>query len=103
VLERHTEQVDSSSPEEWGELHAHVQRSTERLRRTSTPDRFNYAFLLDQARDGASARDPALHDGAHGVGVRFEDPNYPGRYVVPAPARRVLAEVLDAPPQLLST
>jgi hypothetical protein len=41
--------------------------------------------------------------GAHGVGVRFEDPYYPGRYVVPGPARRVPAEVLDAPPQLLST
>ena len=52
MLERHTEQVGISSPEEWGELHAHVQRSTERLRRESAPDHFNYAFLLDRARDG---------------------------------------------------
>ena len=103
VLKRHTEQVASLSAEEWRELHAHVQRSTERLRTAFAPDHFNYAFLQNQDRHVHLHVIPRYASPRLVAGVQFEDPDYPGHYAVPGPVRRVPAEVLDVLAQLLST
>jgi len=102
VLKRHEEQVGKLSAEEWQELHAHVQRATERLRRAFAPDHFNYAFLQNQDRHVHLHVIPRYATARLVAGVRFEDPDYPGHYAVPGPDRRLTTAVLDALAQLLS-
>ena len=102
VLKRHEEQVVKLSPEEWQELHAHVQRTTERLRRAFAPDHFNYAFLQNQDRHVHLHVIPRYATARLIAGLRFEDPDYPGQYSVPALERRVSAAALDELTQLLN-
>ncbi len=102
VLKRHDEQVAKLSAEEWQELHAQVQRATERLRRAFAPDHFNYAFLQNQDRHVHLHVIPRYATARLVAGLRFEDPDYPGHYAVPGPERRLTTAVLDALAQLLS-
>ncbi len=102
VLKRDEEQVANLSDEEWQELHAHVQRTTERLRRAFAPDHFNYAFLQNQDRHVHLHVIPRYATARLVADLRFEDPDYPGHYAVPGPERRLSATVLDALKRLLT-
>jgi diadenosine tetraphosphate (Ap4A) HIT family hydrolase len=90
------------SEQEWQELRVRVQRTTEQLRRAFAPDHFNYAFLQNQDRHVHLHVIPRYATARMVAGLRFEDPDYPGHYSVPAPERRVSTAVRDALAQLLS-
>ena len=102
VFNHHEEQVANLSEQEWQELHVHIQRTTEQLRRAFAPDHFNYAFLQNQDRHVHLHVIPRYAAARMVAGVRFEDPDYPGHYSVPGPERRVSTAVLDALAQLLN-
>ena len=82
----HEEQVANLSEQELQEVHAHVQHTTERLHRAFAPDHFNYAFLQNQDRHVHLHVIPRYARARMVAGVRFEDPDYPGHYSVPAPS-----------------
>ena len=96
MLKRHEEQVANLSDEEWHELHAHVQGSTERLRRAFAPDHFNYAFLQNQNRHVHLHVIPRYATDRVVLGLRFGDPDYPGHYAGPGRERRLSPGVLEA-------
>ena len=77
VLKHHEEQVANLSGQEWQELHVHIQRTTERLRRAFAPDHFNYAFLQNQDRHVHLHVIPRYAAARMVAGVRFEDPGLP--------------------------
>ena len=101
VLKRHEEQVARLSAAEWVELHAQVQRSTERLRSAFAPHHFNYALLQNQDRHVHLHVIPRYAAPREVSGVVFDDPDYPDHYAVPGRERRVPAAVLAALAELL--
>lgn len=101
VLKRHEVHVVGLSEQEWEELHVHIQRTTEQLRRAFAPDHFNYAFLQNQDRHVHLHVVPRYATGRLVAGVGFDDPDYPDHYSVPGPERRVSTAVLDALAQLI--
>jgi diadenosine tetraphosphate (Ap4A) HIT family hydrolase len=101
VLKRHEEQVARLSAAEWLELHAQVQRTTERLRSAFAPDHFNYGFLQNQDRHVHLHVIPRYAASREVSGIVFDDPDYPDHYAVPGRERRVSPAVLDALATLL--
>lgn len=102
VLRRHEEQVVRLSAAEWTELHEQMGRMTMRLQAAFAPDHFNYSFLQNQDRHVHLHVIPRYASPRDVAGLRFEDPDYPGHYAVPAPERRVSGAVLHALAQNLS-
>lgn len=96
VLRRHEESAAALTAGEWADLHAEVRWTTERLREAFAPDHFNYAFLQNQDRHVHLHVIPRYAGTRRIGGEEFADPDFPGHYRVPAPERRVSAEVLAA-------
>jgi diadenosine tetraphosphate (Ap4A) HIT family hydrolase len=96
VLKRHEEEVVHLSTDEWTELHAQISLMTALLRAAFEPDHFNYAFLQNQDRHVHLHIIPRYARPRDLAGLRFDDPDYPGHYAVPAPDRRVSFAVLNA-------
>jgi diadenosine tetraphosphate (Ap4A) HIT family hydrolase len=103
VLNRHEEHVASVSTAEWLELHALVQRTTDRLRRSFAPDHFNYVFLQNQDRHVHMHVIPRYAVPREFSGLVSEDPDYPDHYAVPGRELRVSAEVLETLALMLTT
>ena len=95
VLKRHEEQVAQLSVGEWTELHDQLGRMTRWLQLAFQPDHFNYAFLQNQDRHVHLHVIPRYASAREVAGMRFDDPDYPGHYAVPAPERRVSQPVLE--------
>jgi len=94
VLRRHQEAVPDVTAAEWAELQRELARATRALAATFRPDHVNYAFLQNQDRHVHLHIIPR-YASPRSFGVQvFADPDYPGHYAVPSPARRL------APPEL---
>jgi diadenosine tetraphosphate (Ap4A) HIT family hydrolase len=94
VLRRHQEAVPDVTAAEWAELQRELARATRALAAAFRPDHVNYAFLQNQDRHVHLHIIPR-YASPRSFGVQvFADPDYPGHYAVPSPARRL------APPEL---
>lgn len=89
VLARHEESVTALTPAEWVELQGMIIKTSDRLRAAFAPDHFNYAFLQNQDRHVHLHVIPRYAEPRHFAGVKFDDPDYPDHYAVPAPNRRL--------------
>jgi diadenosine tetraphosphate (Ap4A) HIT family hydrolase/predicted kinase len=89
VLRRHLEAVPQLSPAEWTDLHDQLAQATHVLTLALQPDHFNYAFLQNQDRHIHLHIIPRYSAPRVFGGVTFDDPDYPGHYAVPAPARHL--------------
>ncbi len=82
---RHIEVVPVLSDAEWQDLHRQLARTTRALEAAFQPDHFNYAFLQNQDRHVHLHVIPRYASARTFAGRRFEDPDYPDHYAVPAP------------------
>jgi diadenosine tetraphosphate (Ap4A) HIT family hydrolase len=95
VLRRHEEVAPQLNTPEWLDLHQQLAYITRALALAFAPDHFNYAFLQNQDRHvhcHVIARYATVRTFA---GISFEDPDYPGHYAAPSPARRLTPPVMD--------
>lgn len=96
VLHRHLEAVPQLSPTEWMDLHQQLSRATAVLTLAFSPDHFNYSFLQNQDRHIHFHLIPRYKGVRWFVDIEFYDPDYPGHYAVPAPARRLAQDQFAA-------
>ena len=94
TLNRHSESVSDLSEVEWLDLHRQLKMTTQALTEVFAPDHFNYAFLQNQDRHVHLHVVPRFERPREVAGERFEDPDFPKHYRVPAPKKRVPADVL---------
>lgn len=102
VLKRHEEKVVHLSMDEWIELYEVIALMTGWLQAAFAPEHFNYAFLQNQDRHVHLHIIPRYARARELAGLRFDDPDYPDHYAIPAPERRVSRAVLDALAHALS-
>ncbi len=95
VARRHIEQVAELTEAEWADLRREVARATEALRLAFQPDHFNYAFLQNLERHVHLHVIPRYAERRTFAGLEFEDPDYPGHYAVPSPARRLAQDKFE--------
>jgi diadenosine tetraphosphate (Ap4A) HIT family hydrolase len=87
VLRRHATEVVDLSPDEWIDLHEQMRETASRIEAAFAPERFNYAFLQNVDRHMHLHVIPR-YSSTRGVGgERFDDPDFPNHYSVPAPER----------------
>lgn len=89
---RHIEAVAALMIEEWVELHEQLALATRALDEAFRPDHYNYAFLQNQDRHVHLHVIPRYAGCRMFAGERFDDPDYPDHYAVPAPPRILTAE-----------
>ncbi len=89
VLRHHLEAVPELTAAEWTDLHPQLAHATHVLVQAFQPDHFNYAFLQNQERHIHLHVIPRYAAVRTFDGLTFDDPDYPGHYSVPAPARQL--------------
>lgn len=87
VLRRRLERVAEVTPAEWADLQVQLVEVTRRLDAAFAPDRYNYAFLQNFARQVHLHVIPRYAGPRELAGSRFEDPDFPDHYAVPMPER----------------
>jgi diadenosine tetraphosphate (Ap4A) HIT family hydrolase len=87
VLKRHIESISELTAEEWADLHPQLSRTRQAIIEQFQADHFNYAFLQNQDRHVHMHILPRYAQPRDYLGIRFDDPDYPSHYTVPAPSR----------------
>ncbi len=94
VSRRHVDRVDDVDANTWEELHRFLRRVARRTREVLRPARLNLAFLGNEDRHVHLHLIPRYAEPVALAGTAFDDPGFPGHYVV-GRDRRVDGDVRD--------
>jgi diadenosine tetraphosphate (Ap4A) HIT family hydrolase len=80
VVNRHIEDVAELCAEEWSDLQRQIRRTSDALAALFAPDRFNYAFLMNQDAHAHLHVVPRYQGPREWAGETWTDPHFGGLF-----------------------